>query len=228
MRTVTSSGRATVSLCARAQVHAVRCVERAVVRTARPPGFRQERDRAVDLPRQRQPCDARCAGTVQRPCPRCGLGRPQRDRRRAEGDARCRSARHAFQFCQTPGGCHAARSAGRDRKSHRTAGLACGGVFRGAGSARVVGFLHHVADHGGGRSHGTSRCEQTGRRARVRVVHKTVARASEHLVEGELPGAAKVGPGTAQPTTMWCRLPDASSRLFRTVCCGVPTGRIRT
>ena len=56
---------------------------------------------------------------------------------------------------------------------------------------------------------------------------RLLARASEHLVEGELPRAA-VEVGAAGATTTSCRSRSGSSRRFPTACCGAPTGRIRT
>jgi hypothetical protein len=60
------------------------------------------------------------------------------DRRRVAGHARRRCARHALQLRQASGRLHAARGAAGDCQPHRAAGLACGGVLRGAGLARAV------------------------------------------------------------------------------------------
>ena len=122
----------------------------------------------------------------------------------------------------------------RDRAPHRAARLARGDLLRGRRSAGAVGLLHGAADHRGGRSHGTARRDEAGGRSGVRAVRPDDAGVSEHLVEGELPGAAVgVGPAGARrrartPTATWCRLRAASSRRFPTACCGAPTGRTPT
>ncbi len=64
----------------------------------------------------------------------------------------------------------------RDRRPHRQTGLACRDLFRGGGPARIVGLFHHAADHGRGRSHGTARRCQAGRRPRIRAVREIHAR----------------------------------------------------
>ena len=69
---------------------------------------------------------------------------------------------------------------------------------------------------------------------RVRAVRAAAARAPEHLVEGELPGAA-LGLRSAGAARRAQRLSrrgavraPASSRPFRIACSGAPTGRTRT
>ena len=59
-----------VSVRAEAQIHAVRRAEGETVRAARLPRLRQERDRAGDLPRHRQPRAGRCADELRTAGPR--------------------------------------------------------------------------------------------------------------------------------------------------------------
>ena len=107
-------------------------------------------------------------------------------------------------------------------------------LFRGGGPARTVGLLHRAADHGRGRPHGPARRDQAGRRPRVRAVPEVHARASERVVQGQLPGApvgqraAGAATASATPIATSCRSRAAWSRSSPTACCGAPTGRIRT
>ena len=88
-------------------------------------------------------------------------------------------------------------------------------------------FFTALAHHRRRRSHGTARRRAAGRRPGVRAVRPAACRASEHLVEGELPRAV-VASRARRPTMTWCRSPAGWSRPFRTACSGAPTGRIPT
>ncbi|CAA9393249.1 MAG: 2-pyrone-4,6-dicarboxylic acid hydrolase, partial [uncultured Ramlibacter sp.] len=183
-------------VCAAAQVHAVRRQLAAAVRAARPPGLRQERDRAGHLPRGRQPRLGGRPAALRRPGPRRGDGAAQRGRRRTAGPARGRRARRALQLRQAAGGLHAEGRAAGDRRARGAAGLARGDLLRGGGPAAAVGLLHHAADDGGGGPHGTARRDPAHRGAAVRAVHEVHARAPERVEQGQLPGAP-VGRGPA-------------------------------
>ena len=97
----------------------------------------------------------------------------------------------------------------RDRAPHRAARLARGHLLRSRRPAGALGLLHHAADDRRRRSHGPARREQAGRRPRVRAVRAHDARAREHLVEGQLPGAADASPVRLRST--------ASSNAYRDV-----------
>ena len=75
---------------------------------------------------------------------------------------------------------------------------------------------------------------QAGRRPGVRAVRADDARARQHLVEGQLPGAAVASPArrpstaSGTPTGTSSRSPGGWSRRFPTASSGAPTGRTRT
>ena len=84
------------------------------------PRLRAQRDRAGDVSRRRQSRAGRCAARLERPRARRRDG-DARLHRRAAARARCRRrARRAVQLRQAAGRRHAARSAGRDRRTHRS------------------------------------------------------------------------------------------------------------
>ena len=72
-----------ISLRAGAQIHALRCVEAAALRAARPSGLRPQCGGAGDLSRRRQPRDGRRARSFRRQGARGRHRQAQRQRRRA-------------------------------------------------------------------------------------------------------------------------------------------------
>ena len=128
-------------LCARAQVHAVRCLEGSALRAARSSRLRQERHRPGDLPRHRQSRAGRRAARVERPRARGGHRRSRRHRRRA---ARCTPPACAAHASTSSSGSSTSRRerCSRDRASHRPAGLARRHLLRGGRPARALGLLH--------------------------------------------------------------------------------------
>ena len=137
-------GRA-VPVRAGTQVHAVRCVVRPALRTARPAGLRAQRRRAGDLPRRGQSRAGRRAAALQRQGARRGHGEARRHRRRVAGDARRGCARHALQLRQAARRLHAEGRAAGDRAADRAARLARGRLLRGRRPAGAVGILHRAA-----------------------------------------------------------------------------------
>ena len=194
---------------------------------ARLPRLRAQRDRAGDVSRCGQPRDGRCAARLER----AGARRRHRDarvHRRAVPRARCRRrARRAVQLRQAPGGRHAARGAGRDRRAHPAARLAHRHLFRGAGSAGAVRVRRVAADDRGRRPHGPARRDAAADGAGLRAVREADAQPREHLVEGQR-RRASVAHRRRRATTTSCRSRAASSKRSRTACCGAPTGRTRT
>jgi hypothetical protein len=116
--------------------------------------------------------------------------------------------------------------------AHRAAGLARGDLFRGAGPARAVGFLHRAADHRGGRPHGPPR------RERSRSTAPSSGCSSGSCASTRTSGARSVArsgfrlrsalDGERNAYATWCPSPAASSKPSPTACCGAPTGRTRT
>ena len=126
----------------------------------------------------------------ERPRARRRLGRPRRDRSRTRGDARRRRARHALQLRPAARRFHAARRAVRDR--HRIAPLGWHVVvyFEAQDLPELWDFFTTlpttvVVDHMGRPDVGS---RSTARSSTLFV--QVPARASERLVESELPRAA--------------------------------------
>ena len=144
-----------VSVCAGAQVHAVRRAEGEALGAARLSRLRAQRHRAGDLPRRRQSRAGRCAAE-RRTAARAASRPSSADVTDAELQrARCsRRARRALQFRQAAGRYDAARRADRDRRAHQAARLAHRHLLRGAGAAGAVRLLHLAADDRRRRSHG--------------------------------------------------------------------------
>ena len=118
------------------------------------PRLRQERDRAGDLPRHRQPRAGRCAGHLQRQGQGRRLRRRGDHRRRAEGAGRRRRQGRALQLHQAAGRFDAEGRDAADRHAHRQARLAHRGLFRARRPRRDGPVPEIAADHAGVRPHG--------------------------------------------------------------------------
>ncbi len=146
-----------VSVCAGAQVHAVRCVEGEAVGAARLSRLRAQRDRAGDVSRRRQSRAGRCAARVERP----------RARRRDGDEPMSPTSSCASSMRRACAACASISSSGWWISTPRevlmaiaeriaAARLAHRHLLRSAGSAGAVRLLRVAADDRGRRSHGAA------------------------------------------------------------------------
>ena len=185
-----------VPVRAGAQIHALRREQGAAVRAARPPRLLPATSscrRPATAPTT-APWSTRCLASGGRAR---GVATVRRDvtddeLKRLHDAGR---ARRPLQFRQAPRRLHAEGRTDGDRRPHREARLARRHLFRGGRPARTLGLLHRPADDGRRRPHGPARCDEAGRRPRIRAVPQIHARERQCLEQGRPARSACRSPG---------------------------------